>query len=517
MGKSAWLGVVALLVAGLAGIGPAGAQSPRVLRVGSWRGSAGEFTSIQAAVNAARPGDWVLVAPGDYHETGSTGGRHPAGVYVTTRNLHIRGLDRNAVIVDGTRPHAAPCASDAASQFRTQAGRNGIEVYKADGVSIENLTVCNFLTSASGGEGNQIWWNGGDGSGKIGMGPYAGSYLTATTTWGNGAVAPEGLYGIFVSNSRGPGVIAHTYSSNMADSAYYIGACSDCNAVLTDAHAQNSAIGFSGTNAGGHLIIERSTWDNNRSGIVPNVLNNDDAPPPQNGACPKTPGSRGGVLSSGPQPPRCTIIRDNVVFANNNPNTPGSGITAAAPVGTGIELSGVENTLVANNDVHDNGAWGILLHDFPDTSTPPPVAHCEGGLSVPGAVCYFQAFGNFVTGNRLSHNGFFGNPTNGDLAAATSLHAPGNCFSGNTDPKGLTTDPPLLQQLEGRCGVPNAGDLGPLTAEIVCDSGLLGTCPTLPGITYPRGTAVRLFAIPKGLATMPNPCAGVPANPWCPA
>ncbi len=36
---------------------------------------AGQYSTIQAAVDAAKPGDWILVAPGDYHETDDlTGG-----------------------------------------------------------------------------------------------------------------------------------------------------------------------------------------------------------------------------------------------------------------------------------------------------------------------------------------------------------------------------------------------------------------------------------------------------------
>jgi hypothetical protein len=63
------------------------------------------------------------------------------------------------------------------------AGRNGIEVFKVDGVTIENLTACNSLGDLMGNNGNQIWWDGGDGSGKIGVGSYSGSYLTASSTF----------------------------------------------------------------------------------------------------------------------------------------------------------------------------------------------------------------------------------------------------------------------------------------------------------------------------------------------
>ena len=66
----------------------------------------------------------------------------------------------------------------------------------------------------------------------------------------------------------------------------------------------------------------------------------------------------------------------------------------------------------------------------------------------------------------------------------------------------------------GTCGVPNQGDTTVLAAELVCASSVLGTCPDVPGATYPRTTTVTMPAAPPQ-ATMPNPCAGVPPNPWC--
>ncbi len=55
-------------------------------------------------------------------------------------------------------------------------------MWKANNVSIENLTACNFLGGA-GDSGNEIWWNGGDGSGKVGLTGYTGSYLTGTSSF----------------------------------------------------------------------------------------------------------------------------------------------------------------------------------------------------------------------------------------------------------------------------------------------------------------------------------------------
>jgi hypothetical protein len=114
---------------------------------------------------------------------------YPAGVLVETDGIHLRGMNRNTVIVDGTkRTAAAPCSSDKKDQTLGpvedghHVGRNGIEIWKASCVSVQNLTVCNFLTTPSGDAGNEIWWNGGDGSGKIGMHAYLGSNLTASSS-----------------------------------------------------------------------------------------------------------------------------------------------------------------------------------------------------------------------------------------------------------------------------------------------------------------------------------------------
>ena len=61
-------------------------------------------------------------------------------------------------------------------------------------------------------------------------------------------------------------------------------------------------------------------------------------------------------------------------------------------------------------------AWGILIADQPYQGTPPPGAECQGGIFVPPDLCYYQAFGSEVEDNLLVGNGFYANPTNGDLA-----------------------------------------------------------------------------------------------------
>ena len=508
---------------------PLAGGTPRVLQVGTYRGKAGGFSTIQAAVNAALPGDWILIGPGTYHEKGAA----DAGVLITTPGIHVRGMDRNGVVVDGTNAGHGTCSSDPAAQDFGLAGggRNGIEIFQVDGVSVENLTACNFMGDLYGNNGNQIWWNGGDGSGQIGMGPYSGAYLTASSTFFQVGTPNTAQYGIFVSNPKGPGTIMNSYASNMGDSAFYVGACADCNAVLRYVHAQNSPQGFSGSNSGGHLVLEDSEWDHNQSGIVPSSLANDDPPSPQSGACPDNPNAS------------CTLIQRNYVHDNNNPNTPvfSGSLAATVAVGTGIDLTGSQNDTVQFNVITNNGSWGVLVNDYADYSPAAVPTYCQGGvtnytppspfdqlyaplLPIP---CYFPAFGNRVTGNVFLGNGFFGNATNGDLANAVLAYPTNNCFGGNINLKTgkPSSSPSDLQSpsVAGTCGKPWTLDAAQtaqevtLTEELGCVS--LGLCtglpfPLNPPPVYPVPTGVTLLPIPHELS-MANPCAGVPQNSWC--
>ncbi|HTD50865.1 MAG TPA: hypothetical protein VK771_09710, partial [Acidimicrobiia bacterium] len=251
---------------------PVASSAPRVLLVGTFHGHVGQYRTIQSAVNAARAGDWILVAPGDYHETADTTGPPSpyvssggfGGVYIGTSNVHVRGMDRSSVIVDGTKAGAAACSAAPADQNYGRVdtngkheGRNGIMIWKANGVSVDNLTVCNFL-AGSDSSGNEIWWNGGAGSGTIGVRGYSGSYLTATSTF-FGAEGTAAQYGIFSSNAQGPATWAHTYASNFNDSGMYVGACLQvCGITIRDAWLEYNALGYSGTNSGGAIVIEDS-------------------------------------------------------------------------------------------------------------------------------------------------------------------------------------------------------------------------------------------------------------------
>jgi hypothetical protein len=501
-----------------------GAGSGKVLLVGTLRGHGGQYTSIQSAVRAARPGDWILVAPGDYHETADASGGsvdpahgYAGGVLITTSGIHIRGMNRSTVVVDGTKSGSSgACTADPAQQNfgavgsdgKTTVGRNGIVIWKANNVSVENLTACNFL-GGSGASGNEIWWNGGADSGQIGLHGYSGSYLTATSTY-FGDESTGAQYGIFSSDSAGPAVWNQLYASNFNDSGMYVGACRQvCGITINHAWMEYSALGYSGTNSGGAMLIENSQFDNNKDGFDTNTQINGDPPAPQNGACPNN------GISPITHTHSCWVFTHNFLHDNNNPNVPKLGTASQGPVGTGMTLSGGRNDTVVDNIFANNGAWGFLMIPYPDSNPPQLGQSCSGtgGVENAGFGCVYDPMNNALLHNTFRHNGYFGNPSNSDFGQITiNVGKPQNCYVGNTAPNGSA--PPDLQQSQPTCGklttAANTG--GPLLNQVLCDTGN-GACP--PGTTYPQPTAVIMHPLPKYLPTMPNPCSGVPDNAWC--
>ena len=110
-----------------------------MLLVGTFHGHAGKYTSIQAAVDAAKPGDWILVAPGDYHEAADESGARTdpsdgdmGGVLISTPDIHLRGMNRSTVIVDGTKAGSSACSS---SPGGTELRRRGLRTARPSGAT----------------------------------------------------------------------------------------------------------------------------------------------------------------------------------------------------------------------------------------------------------------------------------------------------------------------------------------------------------------------------------------------
>jgi hypothetical protein len=302
-----------------------------------------DYPRIEDAIAASSPGDVILLAAGTY----------PGDVEVPEDKggITIRGVDRNTVIFDG-------------QDIR----RNAIDV-TADGVTLENMSAHNFVE-------NGFYWDGVEG--------FAGRYLTVWNV---------GLYAIYAISSR-DGVIEHSYASGAADAAFYIGECNPCDTVVRNVTAVLSAVGYSGTNAGGNLIVEDSRFENNSVGILPNSFEVGLEPPPQ----------------------RDAIFRRNVVTGTGTVAVP-----RATPLGgfhgIGIGVLGGIGNLVEDNEVTGSTRYGIAVFtavDFERTWVPAD---------------------NRVTGNRVSDSG------TADLALAGGSGAD-NCFedneAGTVLPAGLT-------------------------------------------------------------------------------
>ena len=306
--------------------------------------------TIQAAVDAAEPGGIVLISPGVYEEA----------VVVTTPFLTIRGLDRNEVILEGG--------------FTLD---NGIAVIEADGVAIENMTARHYLVNGF------VW------SGVFG---YRGSYLTAFN---------DGDYGLFAYDSR-YGQFDHSYASGHPDSGFYVGQCFPCHAVITDVLAENNAVGYSGTNAGGDLFVVNSEWRDNLAGIVPNTLDSERLAPQHD-----------------------ALIAGNWVHDNNNPNAPANDLEYPS-FGIGIIVNGGRENLVTQNLVEDHETFGIALLPSPDEHL-------------------WLTQGNEVRDNLVHSSG------EADLALGAPS-AGGDCFSDNDFSTSL---PPAIEWRAG-CGSPLA-------------------------------------------------------------
>ena len=345
---------------------PAGA--PLILRVPE------EVPTIQAAVERATSGQIISIAPGIYHETVKVEGSAKS-------HLTIRGRNRNGVILDGRRGNGTFLPN--AFYVGPDTGGN-----PANDVILENMTARYY-------QGNGFYWYGVTG--------YRGSYLTAYN---------NGDYGIYAFASV-RGQLDHDYASGSPDSGIYIGQCYPCDALVTHVISEYNALGYSGTNAGGNLVLRDSVWRHNATGIVPNTLDSEKNPPEHG-----------------------TTITHNLIYENNNEEVPFKKLEYP-PFGIGIVMPGGNDNLVYDNTVEGQQNYGILVS-----------GNIDANLWIP--------HGNTVIDNTVSGSGI------ADIGMMLPA-GPDNCFSGNR----VTLTAPALLQQSNACGTiggrSTGGDLGTFT------------------------------------------------------
>jgi hypothetical protein len=344
-----------------------------------------DFRTIQKAVNKARAGDTIRVRNGVYREAVKVNGQKK-------RYLRLIGNAKN--------PRKVLLRARGNMQ-------NGIFVNAAD-----EVTVKGFM--ARGYKANGFFFTNLTG--------YTMDRLIARQT---------GVYGLYAFNTIG-GRMVNSEAYYVNDGAFYIGQtppqAKPVRTIVRNVEGWGSPLGFSATNMR-YVTITKSRFYNNAAGIVPNALDSEKFPPPEDNA-----------------------IVDNDIFWNNfnfhqgkPPFTVREDTTGAlVPVGTGVLLLGGRGNRVENNRIHGNFLAGV--------------AAIEGVLLVknPQAKSLER---NVVRGNAF---GLGGSDVNGaDLMY--DGNGTDNCFSLD----GVSTTFPADRSTFGVCSGPN-----PFSAD--AQGGMLG-------------------------------------------
>ncbi len=313
--------------------------------------------SIQAAVDAASPGDRIMVQPGTYREGGRYCPTQPAklcAVVVASDDISLIGEPRpgRPVILEslgrqeqgiafaklGVTP--AQCLHDPGKHIR--------------GAKVSGFTVRNF-----------------DGTG-IFLFCVDGWTISSNTTVDNKLY---GIFPIFSSN----GWINRNLASGAHDTGIYVGQSRDIRVNENIAH--DNVSGFEIENSEGVELDHNESY-NNTAGILMFILPGDD------------------VLVS-----RHNRIQKNFVHDNNSPNSclvPGDDVCLVPP-GIGISSAAGDNNVISDNRVARNRTIGILLTDA-CTAFHIPATSCNLG------------FDPLPETTRIAHNTAHGNgfgPTSG--------------------------------------------------------------------------------------------------------
>ncbi|MFF8971059.1 nitrous oxide reductase family maturation protein NosD [Streptomyces sp. NPDC014995] len=304
--------------------------------------------SIQKAVDAAKPGDTVLLAPGTYRES----------VKIGTSGLTLRGAGRGTVISPGTAKAAGSCAK-AGNGICVEGKKNR----PVRNVTVDSLTVTRFTKSGV----SAVW--------------------TDRLTVRNVTAAKNGVWGIAQERSV-RGVFRKNTARDNGDAGLFL-----ANTISAEEGAADTR----------GAVVERNRLEGNRIGVTVRRLRN--LTVTHNHLT----GNCAGVFLVGDEnKPKAgaLTVSDNRIKRNNKscPKTP----RLDALQGSGIVLTGVEDTVVTRNEIRDN----------------------VGASPLSGGIVLFKSFvgtpseRNRITGNVLSGN------SPADLVNADI--GKGNTFQGNT-------------------------------------------------------------------------------------
>jgi hypothetical protein len=376
---------------GVAVLGTATAAEAKVHHV-----SPGE--SIQAAIDAASPGDTILVEPGVYQETGND----QFGLHITTDDLRLIGKVKKGkgaagkvrLVAFGTQKtgvYAAPAGCG--PEVPVGGCPDQLQGFEIRGFSVEDFPNNGIQTRF-----------------------VNGFKMIRNESARN---LENGIYPTISAN----GLVQDNVSYGSLDTAMWVAASENVRVVGNEMY--ESTIGFEITVANNVHVTHNDIHDNTVGiGLFhPNAAGNAQIPVMEN-----------------------WVIEHNHVHDNNlpNPADPVTTFQGALPPGVGIVLLGVSKHVIAKNTVENNGFVGIGVLGWCTATATNPLRNCM--VDMPQADPAVND--NLVSKNKVRGNGGtppgdgMGGPGPLDFLAADITYfeaegSSGNCFEKNR-PEGFT-------------------------------------------------------------------------------
>lgn len=342
--------------------------------------------SIQAAIDAASPGDTILVEPGVYQETGND----RFGLRISTENLRLigklgtgqtRGVRLVAYGTQQTGVYAAPAACG--PEVPVGGCPDQLEGFEIRGFVVEDFPRHGIQTR----------------------------FVNNFKIIGNESARnlENGIYPTISAN----GLVKNNVSYGALDTAMWVAASENVRVLDNEMHSSVIGLEISVSN---EVFVSYNRIHHNTLGVGlfhPNAAGNLPLP----------------VMAN-------WVVENNKIFSNNLPNiAPPGSFQSGLPSGVGVMLLGVSENVIAKNKIKDNDFVGIGV-----------LGWCTATGFVPGRDCRSDpprgnpasndnlVYENWVVGNGTKPPGGMLDFLAADIVYFQFEQASGNCFYDNQPP-----------------------------------------------------------------------------------